>query len=170
MEIQPTPHPQLKQDWFQMAAQFTVYKKQEEELDEYTSGVKTGAKKKKGKSPPIALTSNIAPPPKEEEPSFFPKKEPKKGQDKFVPLFSKEGREAEVRHLETQASVNESLQSGSKAGRQTSMRVSSCKTRTCLQLPWVWKGGVHSRGLWALSLLCHPGVHQGGAGSPGQEE
>jgi len=82
-----------------MAAQFTVYKKQEEELDEYTSGVKTGAKKKKGKSPPIASTSNIAPPPKEEEPSFFPKKEPKKGQDKFVPLFSKEGREAEVVRL-----------------------------------------------------------------------
>jgi len=78
-----------------MAAQFTVYKKQEEELDEYSSSSKGGAKKKKGRSP-TAPTATASLPPKEEEPSFFPKKEPKKGQDKFVPLFSKDGREAEV--------------------------------------------------------------------------
>jgi len=80
---------------FRMAAQFTVYKKQEEELDEYSSSSKGGAKKKKGRSP-TAPTATASLPPKEEEPSFFPKKEPKKGQDKFVPLFSKDGREAEV--------------------------------------------------------------------------
>ena len=84
-----------KSDSFRMAAQFTVYKKQEEELDEYSSSSKGGAKKNKGRSPTVpTVTASL--PPKEEEPSFFPKKEPKKGQDKFVPLFSKEGREAEV--------------------------------------------------------------------------
>ena len=84
-----------KPDSFRMAAQFTVYKKQEEELDEYSSSSKGGAKKKKGRSP-TAPTATASLPPKEKEPSFFPKKEPKKGQDKFVPLFSKDGREAEV--------------------------------------------------------------------------
>jgi len=75
-----------------MAAQFTVYKKKGEELDEYAA--KGGARKKKGKSPaePRAATP---PPEHPEEPSFFPKKEEKKAA-KFVPLFSKDGREADV--------------------------------------------------------------------------
>jgi hypothetical protein len=35
-------------------------------------------------------------PPEEEQPSFFPKEEPKKDKGRFVPLYSKDGREAEV--------------------------------------------------------------------------
>ena len=104
-----------------MAAQFTVYKKQEEELDEYSS--KGGAKKKKGRSP-TAPTVAASLPPKEEEPSFFPKKEAKKGQDKFVPLFSKEGREAEVIGLWQHDKCLTCHQSGGEAGWPTSMRVS----------------------------------------------
>ena len=84
-----------KPDSFRMAAQFTVYKKQEEDLDEYSSSSKGGAKKKKGRSPTAPVVT-VPQPSKQEEPSFFPKKEGKKGQDKFVPLFSKDGREAEV--------------------------------------------------------------------------
>ena len=72
-------------------------------MDEYSSA-KGGAKKKKGRSPP-APTVTTSLPSKEEEPSFFPKRESKKGQDKFIPLFSKEGREAEVRSWITLAKI-----------------------------------------------------------------
>jgi len=74
-----------------MAAQFTVYKKQEEELNDYAS---KGAKKKRSK-PVSAAPRTVPTEPKVEEPSFFPKDESKKG-GKFVSLYSKEGKEAEV--------------------------------------------------------------------------
>ena len=101
-----------------MAAQFTVYKKQEEELDEYSSSSKGGAKKKKGRSP-TAPAVTAPQPPKDEEPSFFPKKEAKKGQDKFVPLFSKDGREAEVMLIKNLEVLT--CESGGQACWETSM-------------------------------------------------
>jgi len=64
-------------------------------LDEYAA--KGGARKKKGRSPPEAPRA-ATPPVEPEEPTFFPRKEEKKAA-KFVPLFSKDGREAEVVQL-----------------------------------------------------------------------
>ena len=77
------------------ASQFTVYKKNEEDLHEYSN--KGGARKKKAKGAPGPRVAT-PPPPQEEEPSFFPKDEVKKGA-KFVPLYSKEGKEADVVRL-----------------------------------------------------------------------
>ena len=77
------------------ASQFTVYKKKEEDLDEYSG--KGGARKKKAKAAPGPRVATPSPP-QEEEPSFFPKDEAKKG-GKFVPLYSKEGNEADVVRL-----------------------------------------------------------------------
>ena len=76
-------------------SQFTVYKKNEEDLHEYSD--KGGARKKKAKAAPGPRIAT-PPPPQEEEPSFFPKDEAKKG-GKFVPLYSKEGNEADVVRL-----------------------------------------------------------------------
>ena len=77
------------------ASQFTVYKKNEEDLHEYSD--KGGARKKKAKAAPDPGVAT-PPPPQEEEPSFFPKDKAKKG-GKFVPLYSKEGNEADVVRL-----------------------------------------------------------------------
>ena len=77
------------------ASQFTVYKKNEEDLHEYSD--KGGARKKKAKAAPGPRIAT-PPPPQEEEPSFFPKDEAKKG-GKFVLLYSKEGNEADVVRL-----------------------------------------------------------------------
>ena len=77
-----------------MASQFTVYKKKEEDLDEYSG--KGGARKKKAKAAPGPRVATPSPP-QEEEPSF-PKDEVMKGA-KFVPLYSKEGKEADVVRL-----------------------------------------------------------------------
>merc|ERR1719228_1315709 len=93
------------------AAQFTIYKKEEENLDEYAS--RGGAKKKRPKAAVTDPRAAAALQTKVEEPSFFPKEETKKG-GKFVPLYSKEGKEADViklagRHLCECQAVKHSL-------------------------------------------------------------
>ena len=77
------------------ASQFTVYKKNKDDLHEYSD--KGGARKRKAKAAPGPRIAT-PPLPQEEQPSFFPKDEAKKG-GKFVPLYSKEGMKADVVRL-----------------------------------------------------------------------
>ena len=104
---------------------------------------------------------------KRRSPRFFQRKNQRKARTSLSP--SSQRMVARQRCCECKF-VFLTCESGGQASWPSSMRVSGRETFACFQLSWLWKGGLQSGGLWSVPFLCHPGLHQGGAGCLGQEK